>query len=125
MSHELGRDELRRRRMACEYVEHFESVVDATAGGNLLSEDDLFSVVMSACVEEERAGNAPRRFASQRHSAGGAATRLKDGPTGKATRDFLYVFLRVTAVDAERVKLHQLARVVFVDAATLLRGRVR
>ena len=42
---------------------------------------------------------------------------LLNCPSRKATRDFLHVFLRVTAVDAERVQLHQLARIVFVEAA--------
>ena len=40
-----------------------------------------------------------------------------DRPAGERARDFLDVLLRVAAVDAERVQLHQLAGVVLVDAA--------
>src|SRR5438128_7611074 len=42
--------------------------------------------------------------------------RFLNRPTRKATRDFLHVLLRITAVDAERMQLHQLARVIFVEA---------
>src|SRR5207248_7554144 len=43
-----------------------------------------------------------------------------DRPSRKAARNFLHVFLRVATVYTERVQLHQFARVVFIDAATLL-----
>src|SRR5207245_10190190 len=41
-------------------------------------------------------------------------------PAGEAARYFGDVFLRVAAVDTERVQLHQLAPVVFVQAAFIL-----
>ena len=40
---------------------------------------------------------------------------LLNRPTGEATRDLLHVFLRVAAVHAHRVQLHQLARVVLIQ----------
>src|SRR6266849_6390779 len=43
--------------------------------------------------------------------------RLFDGPTREHLGNFGDVFLRVSAVDAESVKLHQLAAIVFVQAA--------
>ena len=52
---------------------------------------------------------------------------LFDRPTGEAARHLGDIFLRVAAVDAERVQLHQFAAVVFVEAARtffrLLRAR--
>ena len=46
--------------------------------------------------------------------------RSNDGPTRETARDFLHVLLRIAAVDAERVQLHQLTRIVFINAAPLL-----
>src|SRR5687767_13661619 len=40
-------------------------------------------------------------------------------PPGENFRQLLHILLRVAAVDAERVQLEQLARVVFVQAALL------
>src|SRR4029079_8240563 len=51
---------------------------------------------------------------------GSTAARLEDGPTRKTTRHFLHIFLRVAAIDSERVQFHQLTRVILVDTATLL-----
>ena len=45
--------------------------------------------------------------------------RSTDGPAGENLRELLHVLLRVAAVDAERVQLEQLARVVFVQPALL------
>ncbi len=63
--------------------------------------------VVRAVVEDEVAGQA--------HAD--VAARVCDSPAGEGARDFLHVPLRVAAFDAERVQLHQLARVVLVDAA--------
>ena len=73
---------------------------------------------MNTRVEEEGAGIAACSFSLDRIHCRSATARLEDGPTGKAARDFLHIFLRVTTIDAERVQLHQLARVVFVDATS-------
>ena len=63
-----------------------------------------------------------RSISARRHSAcpgSAAAARRKDGPASETTRNFLHVFLCVAAVNAERVQLHQFARVVLIDAASL------
>src|ERR1051326_6054625 len=116
--------------MMGENVEHHQSVFHAATGGNLMTENNLLAVVVCAWVEKERTGSSPHGIAESgvaltitRQDHGhccGAAARLKDRPTGKAARHFLAVLLRVTTVDAERVQFHQLARVVLVDAASLL-----
>src|SRR5688572_17499415 len=125
MAHEFCGDELRCRLMARENVEHLQTVIETAARGNLVTEHDLLAVIVCSRVEEKRTRNPARGLASQRVYSRRAATRLKDGPTCKATRNFLHVFLRVTTVDTERVQFHQLARVVFVDtAARLLKRRV-
>src|SRR5205085_88536 len=64
--------------------------------------------------EEEGAGAA---VLSGVVSVDAAASRLVDSPACECARDLLHVLLRVAAVNAQRVQLHQLARVVFVDAA--------
>ena len=45
------------------------------------------------------------------------AARIGDRPAGKAFSDLDDVLLRVAVVDAKRVKLHQFAGVIFVEAA--------
>src|SRR5687767_5945743 len=129
MTHEFGGDKLRRRRMMREYVEHLQPIVETAAGRNLVTQDGLLAVIVSAHVEEESScwsncRSARGLAARQRVDSSGAATRLKDGPTGKATCHFLHVFLCVAAIDAKRVQLHQLARVVFIYATPRLRRRL-
>src|SRR5215211_5082910 len=68
---------------------------------------------MRARVEEEGAGAAVAVFGVVHP----AAARREDRPAGEGARHLLHVLLRVAALDAERVQLHQLARVVLVDAA--------
>ena len=82
-------------------VEHQLAVLLAAAGLDRLSEHDLLAIVVHPRLESERA----------------ALARIGDRPAGERARDFLDVLLRVAAVDAERVELHQLARVVLVEAA--------
>src|SRR5437867_5531042 len=48
------------------------------------------------------------------------SARRNNRPSGKTPRYFLHIFLRIPAIDAQRVQLHQLARVIFIDAAALL-----
>ena len=47
-----------------------------------------------------------------------ALPRVVDRPAGERARHFGDVLLRVAAVDAERVQLHQLAAVVLVQPAS-------
>ena len=77
------------------------------------------------CGPENKCAGFGAQHVSHRaihHSLRGStgAARSNDGPTREAARDFLHVLLRVTAVDAEGMQLHQLACVIFVDAASLL-----
>src|SRR5262249_48615179 len=112
-----------------EDVEHHQSVFHSATRGDLVTKNRLLAVIMCARIEEESTGSPLHGLAhssvaliSARHDSGHcgrAAARLEDGPTGKATRDFLHVLLRVTTIDSERVQFHQLARVVLVDTASL------
>src|SRR5688572_6474770 len=112
--------------MTSKDLEHRQTVFDSAACRDLVAQNCLLAVVMRACVEEERARVAPASFTHHRIDGRGAPTRLKDGPTSKTTSDFLHVFLCVAAIDAERVQLHQLSRIVFVDtASSLLLRRAR
>src|ERR1700732_3315917 len=66
-----------------------------------MSEDDLVAGLVQAGFETEVA----------------AFSRLIERPPGEHFGDFGHVFLRVAAVYAERVQFHQLASIVFVQAA--------
>ena len=74
--------------------------------GNGDAENGLFPFVVSPVVVGERP----------------ALIRLVDGPAGEAARHFDDILLRVAAVHAEGVQLHQLARVVLIQAARGLLG---
>src|SRR4029079_6650019 len=97
---ELGCDEPRRGRMARDDVEHALTFVLPVAGRELLAENYLLAGVVDVRVEEE------------------LTVLTLERPSGQCTGDFLYVLLRVSAVHAERVQLHQLARIVLVEPAT-------
>ena len=53
-----------------------------------------------------------------------ALTWIVNRPPGERTRHFGHVFLRVAAIDAQRVQLHQLAAVVFVQSTRARLGRL-
>src|SRR5258706_11233475 len=75
---------------------------------------------MHARAENEFTGIVTRITSHQSRRGRTAAARLKDGPAGEATRYFLHVLLCVAAINPEGVQLHQFARVILVDAASLL-----
>ncbi len=79
-------------------IEHLLAVLHAPAGRNHMAQHHLLAFVVQLVVVEESA----------------AAPRLQDGPAGEAARHFGDVLLRVAAVHAERVQLHQLAAIVFI-----------
>src|SRR5262249_30863676 len=108
-AHELRRDECRGGGRSGEEVEHLLAVILAAAGPDVVPEDDLLSFVVEPRLEPERA----------------AVAWLIDRPAGERARDIDDVGLRVAAVHAERVQLHQLAAVVLVEAALLLLLRLR
>ena len=53
------------------------------------------------------------------------ALRLPNGPPGEAARHFDHVLLRISAIDAQRMQFHQLAAVVFIQAAFLFLALIR
>src|SRR5205085_759422 len=113
---QLRRDELGGRGVRDEYVQDLLAVLHASAARNLLAEHNLLAVVVEARREEEGAGAA---VLSGVVAVDAAAARLVDSPAGERARNLLHVLLRVAAVNAQRVQLHQLACVVLVDAALL------
>src|SRR5215216_6097662 len=101
--------------MMREDVEHHQAVFESAARRNLVAQNYFLTVVVNALVEEEGAGITACAFPHHRIHSSTTTARLKDGPTGETSRDFLHIFLRVTTVHAECVQFHQLARVVLVD----------
>src|SRR5437667_11768791 len=85
-----------------EDMNHPLAFFDAAAGREMNAENSLCSDVMQRRAEDE------------------AARALIDRPAGEHPRKLRDVLLRVSAVDAECVELHDFASVVFVEAATLL-----
>src|SRR5258706_529932 len=53
-----------------------------------------------------------------------ALLRLLQAPSGKDARHLAHILLGVAAIHAERMQLHQLSRVVFVESGDL-RARIR
>ena len=105
-------------------VEHHQSILLSSARGNLVAKHNLFTVIVGQGSKAKRPGVLTQHFQSTPVHAGirrdSGAARRYDCPTGKAPRHFLHVLLRVTALNPEGVQLHQLTRVIFVDAALLL-----
>ena len=87
--------------MLCKYIEHLFRVPDTAAGRDPGAEDDFLSVVVLYRIVVKNA----------------FVIRLADRPTGEAAGDLLNVFLRIAAVNPERVQLHQFAGVVLINAA--------
>src|SRR6185503_15707014 len=85
-------------------IKHLLPVFPPAAGGNLDPQHDFLALVVDAIIVNKLT----------------AAIGLRDGPSGKATGYSNDVLLRVPAVNTQSVQLHQLARVVFVQAARLL-----
>src|SRR6266481_7019258 len=88
-------------------VQHLQAVLDAAARGDLDAEHDFRSAVVHALPEDKT----------------GALAGSADAPAGEATRHFSDIVLRITAVHAERVQLHQLTRVILIESPALLRLR--
>src|SRR5438093_12148258 len=83
-------------------VEDLQSIVHTAARRNPIAQDRFLTGIVNPWLEIEL------RFALQ----------PSNSPASEATRDFLHVFLRVTAVDAQRVEFHQLARVLLVETVS-------
>ena len=124
MPHELGGNELRRCRTMRQNVEHHQAVFDSAPRRNLVAQNNFLAIVVRSRIEEKLAcvfaQHVGARSIQHRLRGSARAARGEDGPAGKAARNFLNIFLRVAAVNAECVQFHQLARVVFIDAPSLL-----
>src|SRR5205814_10264879 len=84
-------------------VQHILRVFHSASRRQLVSEHDLLSSVVDLRAKDKSA----------------ALLRRLDRPTGERARDVDHVLLGVSAVDAERVQLQQLASVMLVQALTL------
>ena len=85
--------------MLRQQVEHFVAFLDTAADREALAENHLVLRVMQLGAEHE--------FAPELHC---------DRPAGERAGDFLHVLLRVAAIDAERMQLHELARIVLIES---------
>ena len=81
-------------------IDHVFAVAHAT-GVNLLPQHDLGIGIVHAVIEFECC----------------LLLGLLDRPPGEAARHFGDIFLGVPTIDAQRVQLHQLAAVIFVQPA--------
>ena len=97
---QLLRQEVRRRGIHGQHVQHGEAFLLAVAVDGL-AEDNLVAGLVAAVHV--------KKFA--------AVAGIIHGPTGKDLRDLGNVVLGVAAVDAEGVELHQFARVVLIQSA--------
>src|SRR5688500_18129702 len=86
--------------MGGDQVEHALAVLDAAAGLQRLAQYRLGAAIVQRRREAER-----------------AVDRIGDRPSGEGAGNFDDVLLGVAAVNAKRVELQQLARVVLVQAA--------
>src|SRR6185295_602071 len=102
MARELRRDEARRRRCTRNHIQNLFAFLHTPASREFLPKNRLLAGVVYRWIEEKLA-------------------RLPiEGPSRESARDFLHILLCVAAVNAERVKLHQLAGIIFVEAALRL-----
>ena len=80
----------------------------------------LFAVRLDAMPEHDLVAGLVHCVRSKMEAA--ALSRLLERPAGKDAGDFGDVLLRVAAVHAEGVQLHQFAAIVFVESAALAFG---
>src|SRR5215813_1207082 len=95
-------DELCSARVVDQQVADFFAVLHA-ASMDFLAKNELRAGIVKAIVEFEF----------------GMLARFLDSPSGEAAGHFGNIFLGITAIDAEGVKLHEFAAIVFVQAAFL------
>ena len=92
--------------MVREDIDRLKAILLAAARGDFVAEHGLLAEV----VHERR-----------EHEFG--IGRVANRPAGEAARHRDHVVLRIAALDAERVQLHHLAAVVFVEPVRLLPQR--
>src|SRR5262245_65889636 len=93
--------------MPGEQVEDVITVLLPAARFDLVSQHHFLAIVVHARLEVETT----------------ALPRVGNRPPGERACDLLYVLLCVAAVHAQRVQLHQLARVILVEAAPAVLSR--
>src|SRR5882672_2756010 len=86
--------------MTSQDVEHLLSIFDPATTGDMHAEHDLLAGVVRRGLKGERS----------------AHDDIVNSPSSQTAGHFLNVSLRIPAVNAERVQLHQLARVVLIEA---------
>src|SRR4029078_8442709 len=99
MTRELRREESRGLGSARDEIEHCFTFLDAAARWEPLTENGLLARVVDVAIEQKLSGRPVER------------------PTRQRACNLLNIFLRVAAVHAQRVQLHQLARIVLVETA--------
>jgi hypothetical protein len=75
--------------------------------------------VLAPAHERENRAHLGTGHAIAAHAISAAAAGLRQAPSGENMRERYHVGLRVSAVNSESMQLHQLARVVLVDALEL------
>src|SRR5262245_29045565 len=107
--------------MMRQYVQYRQAIFHSTPRRNLVAQHCFLAVIMRARIEEESSRASACGLTTQQGTGCcSSTTRLENRPTGKATRDFLNVFLCVTAINTQRMQLHQFASIVLIDSASLL-----
>src|SRR6266567_8431676 len=98
---QFRRDKPSGSRMCRQNVEHTFAIPNASARKKLVAEHSLLAVIVQTGTVQEQS----------------FLVWFLNGPAGETARNFLHVLLRVSAIHAHRVQLHQFARVIFVEAA--------
>src|SRR5579871_470502 len=119
------------RRALRQNVERLLAFLD-TAAVDRAPEPDLIGKIVAGRIEEKPLARAHRAHRGEAPLAPGKVGSRRvlasyDAPSGQDMRERRDVGLGVAAVDPQRVQLHQLARVIFVDSfeATARAGSVR
>ena len=109
--------------MAREQLEHLQSIFETAAAGKLLSEHRLRLCVVGIGAEHECVANyeaePSRRWRALQTLARAIAlpTKGKHRPVGKGPGHLDNIVLRIAAVDAERVKLEELAGEILIQSS--------
>src|SRR5918992_2905160 len=98
--------------MTSKNIQDHQSIFKSTSRRDFVTQHNFFTIVVSAGIKEELAGLFASAFAEYCRRCRSTTARCKDGPSGKTSRHLLHILLCISTVNAERMKLHQLARIV-------------
>src|SRR5688572_4806836 len=112
MRDELSRDECRSRRVAAQVANDALALFDSRIRV-LHAQHRPCTRLVKWILKREPNLSLPRRSGIAK--AGTAALESADRPSSENLCELQHVLLRVAAVDAERMELQQLARVVFIQ----------